>query len=90
MKETTIEQLKKLAEEKKIIFGSSDTIRKLKKGKIKKVFLASNIPTIIEEDIKHNASIDKIDIEKTTLANDELSMVFKRIHPLLAIGVLKE
>jgi len=90
MTNITIDELKKLALEKKVIFGSNDVIRKLKQGKIRKVFLASNVPNDVEEDIQHNASITQAEIEKIGLPNDEFGMLFKRVHPVLAIGVLKE
>lgn len=90
MTNMNIDELKKLALEKKVIFGSNDVIRKLKQGKIKKAFLASNIPKDVEKDIQHNASITKVDIEKIELPNDEFGMLFKRVHPVLVIGVLKD
>jgi len=90
MANTSIEELKKIAEQNKIIFGSSEIVRKIKQGKIQKVFLASNVPQEIEEDIEHNAAISKTDIEKITIPNYELGMVFKRAHPVVAMGLLKE
>jgi len=90
MTKDNINELKKLALKKKVILGSNAVIRKLKQEGLSKVFLASNIPEEIEEDIQYNASIAKIEIEKLTIPNDEFGMVFKRVHPLLAVGVLKE
>jgi ribosomal protein L30E len=90
MNNTTIDELKKLTEQKRTIFGSTEVIKRLKQNKIQKVVIASNIPSGIEEDIKYNASLNSVDVEKIDLPNDELSMVFKRTHPLLAVGVLKE
>ncbi len=90
MTKTNIEDLKKIAEKQKVIFGSTEIIKKIKQGKIQKVFLASNIPQEVENDIQHNATIAKTEIEKVSLPNYEFGLLFKRVHPILALGVLKE
>jgi ribosomal protein L30E len=89
MAKTNLEELKKLAGEGRIVFGSTDLIRKLKAGSLEKVYLASNIPSDVENDIRHNATIVGVEIEKTDMPNDEFSIIFKRSHVLLSIGVLK-
>jgi len=50
----------------------------------------ANIPKKIDEDIKYNAAISEADVEHLDIPNDEFGMVFKRVHVLCAVGVLKE
>lgn len=87
---TSQEELKKIAEKSKVVFGTNQIIKKLKQGKLTKVFIASNIPKNIEDDIRYNASISKTDIEKVNIPNDEFGIIFKRPHVLLTMGILKE
>jgi large subunit ribosomal protein L30e len=87
---TTNEELKKIAESSKVIFGSTETIKRLKQAKVSKVFIASNIPADIEKDIKYNAELSGADVEKINVPNDEFGIIFKRTHTLLAISVLKD
>ncbi|MCB9359314.1 ribosomal L7Ae/L30e/S12e/Gadd45 family protein [Candidatus Woesearchaeota archaeon] len=89
MAQTTVDELKKLAQKETIVFGSNEVLRKLKRGQIKKIFLASNVPADIEEDIRHNAGIAKVEIEVVGMPNDEFGMVFKRVHPVLTMGIAK-
>jgi ribosomal protein L30E len=84
------DELKKLVEKKKVIFGSSEVVKKIKQGKIVRVIIASNVTPKVEEDIKYNANFLKCQVEKIDLPNDELGIVFKRQHPIMALGVLKD
>ena len=85
-----IEELKKATENRKIVLGSNETVRKLKQGLIEKIFIASNTSKEIEEDIRYNASIAKAEVEKLNIPNDELGMVFKRTHTIQTIGLIKD
>ncbi|MFT4303911.1 MAG: ribosomal L7Ae/L30e/S12e/Gadd45 family protein [Candidatus Woesearchaeota archaeon] len=89
MMKTTLEDLKKIAQSEQVVFGSNQVIRKLKRGEIKKIFLASNVPAKIEEDIRYNANISGIEIEVIDMPNDEFGMIFKRVHPVLTMGIAK-
>jgi ribosomal protein L30E len=84
------EELKKIVQKHTVIFGSTEVIKRIKQGKVAKVYLAANVPKNIEDDIMHNASISKTEVEKITMPNYELGMVFKRVHPVLALGIMKE
>ena len=84
----TIEELKKLLEQKKLTIGSTDVVRKLKQGKLTKVIIANNASKKVIEDIQYNAGFTAIEIEKVPYPNDELGILLKREHPIQAIGIL--
>jgi len=84
------DELKKIVQKHKVIFGSTEVIKKLKQGRISKVYIASNLPKDVEDDIMHNASISKTEVEKMGMPNYELGLIFKRVHPVLALGIMKE
>jgi len=90
MGKTTVEEMKKYHEANKLVFGSNDVIRKLKQGKLKKVFIVKNIPKVLEDDIRHNSSLSNAEVEPVDYTNDEFGVVFKRTHVLLAVGVIKD
>ena len=48
----SLDLLKKILKEKKVVFGTDRTIKKLKRGVCQKVFLSSNCPKETEEDIR--------------------------------------
>lgn len=90
MKDITIDDIKKLSKQHKLVLGSNEVMKQLRQGKLSQIYLASNIPSDLEEDIRYNAKIAEVVVDKTTLPNDEVGMAFKRAHPVLSIGVIKE
>ena len=74
----SLEELRKVRKEEKPVFGSELTIKKLKLGKVKKVFLASNCPKTSRDDIEHYAKMSNIEIINLKEPNDELAMVCKK------------
>ena len=69
-------ELKETLKEKSIVFGVRQTLSKLKKGNIKKVFIASNCPIEIKDKIKEFK--DKIDIKELDISNEELGIQCKK------------
>ncbi len=79
------EQLKKALEKEKMVFGSERTIKKLKRGNVKKVFLASNCKKEIKEKIEHYAKLINVEVISLKMNNEELGVFCKK--PFF-IGVL--
>lgn len=74
----SIAELKKALKEKTITFGSKKTLKMLKNGKAKKVFLASNCPEETREAVEHYAKLNKIDVIKLGIPNDEIGLTCKK------------
>ena len=74
----TISELKKAIEEKKIVLGTDRTIKKLKRGEISKVFLASNCSKEIEEEIRYLSKINDVKVEKLKQPNEEIGLLCKK------------
>ncbi|MBI4448021.1 ribosomal L7Ae/L30e/S12e/Gadd45 family protein [Candidatus Woesearchaeota archaeon] len=70
--------LKKVLKEQKITIGSEETIKKLKIGKVKKVFLASNCPQKTKTEIMHLAKLANASIEELGIPNEEVGMICKK------------
>ncbi len=72
------EELKEALEDKNLAIGTDKTMKSLKAGKLKKVFLAKNCPLKTKEDIKHYARLSKIDIVELGMTNEEIGVVCKK------------
>lgn len=90
MVKTNIDDLKFKLKDASLVLGASSVIKNLRKGNISKVYIAFNTPSNVEDDIVYNADIAEIEVEKLSINNDELGIIFKRSHSVLAIGVMKE
>ena len=55
-----IDEIKKKIKEGKVIIGTSRTVKALKLGKTDKVFLTSNCPDDVKEDIEHYSKLGKV------------------------------
>jgi ribosomal protein L30E len=71
---------KALKEQKNVVFGTNETIRGLKRGVTKAVFLASNCNKLTKERIKRYAKINGVKVFELDEPNDEISLVCKVQH----------
>lgn len=74
----TLEELRRVLKEEKPIFGSELAIKRIKLGKVKKVFLASNCPKSVRDDIEHYAKMSKYEIVNLKEPNDEIALICKK------------
>ena len=81
-------ELKKIPEEK-IIIGSNKVLKELRKGNVKKIYLASNIPKDKESELKHLSNISKTEIHKSELNSKYLGPLVKKMFNVLVIGIKK-
>lgn len=85
----TVAELKKLVGNKKLILGADRTIKDLKRGEAKKVFLASNCKKETKEDILHYAKTHKIEVSQLDVNNEELGVIVKKPFAVSVICLLK-
>ncbi len=81
-----MEDLKKALQENKVIIGTDRVLKRLRIGKIKKVFVASNCPQILREDIKHLAKLHKIEVAETKEDNEQLGVICKKQFSISVLG----
>ena len=82
-----ITEIPKLAKEDKLFIGKDLTLKNLKTGKVKKVFLSSNCPVETIEDIKHYAELAKVDTEILDIPNDEIGVLCKKLFSISVLGL---
>ncbi len=85
----TLDEIKKIIKDKKLVIGTEQTIKNLKQGKIKKVYLSSNCPKKVKEDIVHYAKTFGSEVEVLDVRNDELGVACKKPFSISVLSLLK-
>ena len=79
--------LKKALTEGKVVIGKQQTMKLLKQGKIKKVYLASNCPDDFVQEVKHYSQLAKAVVVKLNRPNDELGIFCKKPFSVSVLGL---
>ncbi len=82
-----IDEIKELVKMKRAAIGTKETLRLLKEGKVKRVFVTSNCPKDIRESVQHYADLCGASVEELPIPNDELGVVCRK---QFSISVLAE
>ena len=80
-----IEALQKAVKEQKLIIGTKESMKAIKNGKAKEVFLSKNVPDDVREEVKKYAEIEGIKVNELDKDNVELGALCKKPF---SIGVL--
>lgn len=83
------EEIRKNLTTKKLIIGTDETLKNIRKGLITKVYVASNCPEDLMKDLRRYSKISGFEIFDTKLPNDELGAVCKKPFNIALLGVLK-
>ena len=81
-----MEDLKKALQDNKVIIGKDRVLKKLRIGKLEKVYLSSNCPEVLKEDINHLAKIHKIKVIETGKDNEQLGTFCKKTFSISVLG----
>lgn len=71
-------ELKDVLKQKGVVFGTNETIAKLKRGKVKKVLLASNCPKAVKESLEHYAKIAEASVVQLDIPDKEIGLLSKK------------
>lgn len=82
-------EIKKAIENKMAVMGTKETIKKLKQGKVQKVYVSSNCPGEIKEDLKHLCNVGKVEIIDLVLPNTELGIACKKPFSISVVSVIR-
>ncbi len=82
----SLEELKKALKEKSLVMGLDKITKKLKMGKLKKVFVAKNCPIGIVKDLEYYSKINKVELVKLDKSNEEIGMICKKPFSILVLG----
>ncbi len=70
----------------KIIFGEERILKLLKLGKVKVVFLASNVKKDVENEVDNLAKLSKVEVVKLTISNNEVGVICKKPFFISMLG----
>lgn len=79
--------LKKILKEESLNFGAEITLKKLRQGKLKKIFLAANCPKNVKDDIEYYAKLSKVEVVNLDVDNEELGTLCKKPFSISVIGI---
>ncbi|MEK6813058.1 MAG: ribosomal L7Ae/L30e/S12e/Gadd45 family protein [Nanoarchaeota archaeon] len=74
----SLDALRKALKEKTLVYGSDATLRNLRLGKTKTIFLAKNCPALVKESIQRYSRIADVMIYALDEPSDELSLICKK------------
>jgi ribosomal protein L30E len=74
----SLKNLKNVLKENKLSFGTESTIKNLKKGKVKEVFISKNCPEDIKKRIEYYSNIAGCACSTLDLTNEELGILCKK------------
>lgn len=81
-----IDELRELDAEKRIL-GTNQTLRLLREDALEEVFLASNAPAEVKEDVERYAELNGTDVVQLDVANDELGVAMRKPFNIAVVGV---
>ena len=80
-------ELKKHVKEKKLIIGTKTVVKKLRVGKLSSIFVSSNCPKAVRDDITHYSTIAGTRVVELEVPNDELGVICKKSFSVSVAGV---
>jgi large subunit ribosomal protein L30e len=84
-----IQEIKKLVKEKLLVVGTNNTFKKVIENKIDKVWMSSNVPEKIKNDLMHYKKIDDINVVTLEIPNDELGVICKKPFSVSVVSRVK-
>lgn len=73
----------------KIILGTERVVKELKKGTLAKIFVSSNCPENIRDDLSHYASFVETETIELDVHNEDLGVVCKKPFSVSVLGLKK-
>lgn len=87
----SLEELKEaLKNEKNLTIGKETTLKQLKLGRLKHVYLSSTCEKNLKEDVEHYAKISGIKCEVTGMNSEELGILCKKPFNIQIVGIKKK
>ena len=81
-----LKELKTKLQENKVIIGTDRVLKGLKSKSLSKVFLASNAPEKIREDVQYYAKLAETSVLELDLDNEELGLFCKKNFMIVVLG----
>ncbi|RMD58659.1 50S ribosomal protein L30 [Candidatus Woesearchaeota archaeon] len=83
-----VAELQKLLAEGKLVFGAERTLKLLREGKVRKVFLASNCKQSVKEDVERFCEVGSIDCVALEQSGEEVGTLCRKPFSIAVVGVV--
>ncbi|MBI4145495.1 ribosomal L7Ae/L30e/S12e/Gadd45 family protein [Candidatus Woesearchaeota archaeon] len=83
-------EIKKLLDAGKLVVGTDRTMKHLKNGSAKKVFLSKNVSQETHADVERYARLGGVDVVHAQLTSDEFGALCRRPFGISVLSVAKE
>ena len=84
-----ISEIRKMIKEGKAAIGTNEVMKKLKLGKISKVYVTRNCPSKVKKDVTYYAELAGADVVQLKQPNDELGVLCKKPFAISVLGLVK-
>jgi len=81
------DEIKKLLGKENLIIGTDRTTKMLKRGELKKIFLAKNTAEETKKDIEYYAELSGVEVENLKETNEEIGILCKKPFSISVIGM---
>lgn len=81
-----LKELKTKLQENKAVIGMERVLKGLKEKSLSKVFLASNAPKNIREDVQYYAKLSNVPVSELNIDNEELGLFCKKNFFIAVLG----
>jgi len=74
----SLDELKKVVGNKKLLIGADRTLKNLKKNELKEIFLAVNCSKSVKEEVEAHAKMSGVKVSELKITNDEMGVIVKK------------
>ncbi len=85
----SLAELKKLVGNKKLIVGTDRTLKLLKKGELKEIFVSVNCPKNDKDTLTTQAKMFSVKVDQLEISNDDLGVVVKKPFSVSVVALQK-
>ncbi len=82
-----VADLKKLLAANKLVLGTDETLKGLRRRKIQKVFLSSNCSAQVKSDIESLCKLGEVECVELAKTNEEIGVLCKKPFAISVVGV---
>jgi len=85
----TAVEIRGLLADNKLVIGTERTLKLLRLGKIKQIYLSVNCADSTKEDIAHYSKLSGTKVKELAYPGSELGVICKKSYSISVLGVLK-
>lgn len=83
-----VEDLKKLLAAEKLVLGTAETLKLLRKGKLQKIFLASGSDAELKVTIERYCKMGNVEYVEIAQTSEEIGVLCRKPFAISIVGVL--